>query len=230
MRAVNLLPRDAAKATRITPQQVPVLVGAGLGVLVTGTLALSFLHASGQVRDAQTQRDDIVAQIEALPKPPPQETPRNVQLAGEQSARVTAVSTALGARLAWDRILREFSLVLPDDVWLTTLDLSTPDPAAAATGAPANNFSISGYTYSHDSVARLLARLALVPELSGITLANSTYQGEPGASGGAGTVQFSIQAGIKAPAGLLATAPPAPTPAPAPTTTDTTSTDAGASS
>src|ERR671934_955342 len=229
MRAVNLLPRDAAKANRITPQQIPALVGTGLGVIVTGALALSFLHASGQVRDAQTQLNDIEAQIAALPKPPPAETPQNAQLAGEQSARVTAVSTALGARLAWDRILREFSLVLPDDVWLTTLDLSTPDPAAAAAGAAATNFSISGYTYSHDSVARMLARLALIPELSGITLANSTYQGEPGAAGGAGTVQFSIQAGIKPPAGLAATAPPAPAPAPAPST-DTTSTDAEASS
>jgi len=135
------------------------------------------------------------------------------------------VSTALGARLAWDRILREFSLVLPDDVWLTTLNMTTPDPAAAVTGAPASNFSISGYTYSHDSVARLLARLALVPELTGVTLANSAYQGEPGSAGDAGAVQFSIQAGIKAPPGLAATAPPAPPPAPAPTT-DTTSTEA----
>lgn len=229
MRAVNLLPRDAAKATRITPQQVPALVGTGLGVVVTGALALSFMHAAGQVRDAQTQLNDINAQIAATPKPPPPETPQNVQLAGEQSARVTAVSTALGARLAWDRILREFSLVLPDDVWLTTLDMSTPDVAAVANGAPASNFSISGYTYSHDSVARMLARLALIPELSGITLANSAYQGEPGSAGAAGTVQFSIQAGIKPPAGLAATAPP-PAPTPAPTTTETTSTEGEASS
>jgi Tfp pilus assembly protein PilN len=225
MRAVNLLPRDAARAKRITPQQVPALLGTGLGVVVTGVLALSFMHAAGQVRDAQAELTNVNAELAATPKPPQPETPQNAQLAGEQSARVTAVSTALGARLAWDRILREFSLVLPDDVWLTTLNMTTPDPNAAASGVPANNFSISGYTYSHDSVARLLARLALIPELSGITLANSTFEGEPGSAGEAGTVQFSVQGGITPPPGLTATAPPAPTPAPAPTTTDTTSTE-----
>jgi len=73
VRAVNLLPRDAAKATRITPQQIPALVGTGLGVIVTGALALSFLNAAGHVRDAQTRLDNVDAQLAATPKPPPPE-------------------------------------------------------------------------------------------------------------------------------------------------------------
>jgi Tfp pilus assembly protein PilN len=233
MRAVNLLPRDLAKQKRISQQQLPAVVGAGLGVVVTGALALSFMGAAGHVRDAQTALDAKLAELQALPKPAKAKTPENANLAGEQSARLTAVSTALSARLAWDRILREFSLILPGDVWVTSLSMTNPDPAQAATG-PQNNFSLSGYTYSHDSVARLLARLALIPELSGINLTSSQLQqaGTPGASGAAGTVQFNVTAAVKLPPGAVSTAPAPPAPAPAPSTdttsTDTTSTGAGA--
>jgi Tfp pilus assembly protein PilN len=218
MRAVNLLPRDTANQRRVTQQNLPVVVGAGLGVIVTGALALTFLSAASSVKSAQQQLNDVTAQLAATPKPPAPTPVPNSQLAGEQSARVTAVSTAIGARVAWDRILREFSLVLPDDVWVTSLSL-----------AGDNGLAISGTTYSHESVARLLARLALIPELSEITLSGSTAQsadnGTPGSgtSGGPVTVTFGITAKVALPAGAAAAAPPAPVVAPP--TTDTTSTD-----
>ena len=225
MRAVNLLPREQANK--------PAVIGAGLGVVVTGTLALSFMHASGQVRDAQAKLAGLQTELAHTPKPVTPKTPENANLAGEQSARVAAVSTALSARLAWDRILREFSLVLPSDVWLTSLDMTAPDPAQLASPTtPQNDFSLSGYTYSHDSVARLLARLALIPELSGINLTNSQLQAAGGTATGPttpGTVQFNITAGVKLPPGAQSLAPAPPAPAPAPST-DTTSTSTGASS
>ena len=234
MRAVNLLPRDTAKQRKLTQQNLPVVVGAGLGVLVTGALALSFMSASGKVSAAQQQLNDVTQQLAATPRPAPPAPLPNSQLAGEQSARVAAVSTAIGGRVAWDRILREFSLVLPDDVWISTLALT-----------PENGLSIAGTTYSHESVARLLSRLALVPELNNIVLASSTAGGggsAPTTTTGTGgsstpapvapvTVSFSITAKVALPAGAAAvtTPPPAPAPAPAPATTATTATTAGVS-
>jgi Tfp pilus assembly protein PilN len=217
MRAVNLLPRDAGRQRRVTQQNLPVVVGAGLGVVVTGALALTFLSAASSVKSAQQQLDDVTAQLAATPKPASPTPAPNAQLAGEQSARVTAVSTALGGRVAWDRILREFSLVLPDDVWVSSLGLS-----------PDNGLTISGTTYSHESVARLLSRLALIPELSDIVLSSSTAEsngdGTP-SSGPSGpvTVSFGVTASVALPASA---APVVPPPVPAPTTTDTTSTGA----
>src|SRR5437870_1660484 len=119
MRAVNLLPRDTAKQRKLTQQNLPVVVGAGLGVLVTAALALE------------------------------------------------------------------------------------------------NGRSIGGTTYSHESVARLLSRLALVPELNNIVLASSTAGGGgsgPTTTTGTGgsstpapvapvTVSFSITAKVALPAG-----------------------------
>jgi Tfp pilus assembly protein PilN len=216
VRAVNLLPRDAAGHGGLINQgNLPVLVGTGLGVLVTAVLAVTFLHAAGQVRSAQARLTDVDRRLAETPKPPPPVATPNAQLAGEQSARLGAVSNALGARLAWDRILREFSLVLPDDVWLASLTLSTPDPANPG----AAGFAITGYTYSHDAVARLLSRLSLVPDLITPTLAGTTAQTTPGSTGG-GTVQFNISAGIQPAPGATAVVAPPPPPAPTDTSTD----------
>ncbi|MFN2628579.1 MAG: PilN domain-containing protein [Gaiellaceae bacterium] len=231
MRAVNLLPRDlSGQRTFISQQNVPALVGAGLGILVTGALALGVLHESGRLSTARGTLANLQTQVHSLPPQAQQQPGRNAQLAGEQNARILAVSNAIGARLAFDRILREFSLVLPNDVWLSTMTLSVPDPAQVAAGSPRTDFSINGTTYSHDSVARLLTRLALIPDLENVNLTNSTRQVAPGATQGgvgASTVQFNITAGIKPAPGAAAALAPAPVVVP-PSSTDTTSTGAGA--
>jgi Tfp pilus assembly protein PilN len=68
---------------------------------------------------------------------------------------------------------------------------ATPTPAVAGSSSP-GTFTISGYTYSQESVARLLARLAAVPSLSNVNLQSSVAQ-----EMGAQTVyQFHINASI----------------------------------
>lgn len=214
MRAVNLLPRDAGNQSGFaTPEQLPAIVASVLGVAVAGVLALTFMHASGSVHDAEARLRSTEQTLALTPKPPPPVTPPNAELAGEQSARLAAVSNALGARVAWDRILRELSLVLPDDVWLASMSLSNPDPANPTT----SGFAITGYTYSHDAVARLLSRLYLVPELISPTLGSSTAPPD----GANGTVQFTINAGVQPAPGAAALFPPAPPPPP-PTTDEST--------
>ena len=88
---------------------------------------------------------------------------------------MSALSTALTSRIAWDRVFREFSLVLPDDVWLTTLTAKSPisplTNVRRRTGAAPSQFTIQGRTYSHDGVARLLSRLQVVPDLTNVQLA-----------------------------------------------------------
>lgn len=188
MRAVNLLPRDDRRQKGPSQRENPVLIGGVAGtVLVTAIIAAWFLTASAGVADNQKRRDAAQAELAATPVPPPTQ-PGSGALEQEKAARVTALSTALGSRLAWDRLLREFSLVLPDDVWLTQLSAQAPGGSAAA------GFSISGKTYSHDGVARLLARLAIVPHLSAVQLQHSsTEQSETGRK----VVEFQINATVK---------------------------------
>jgi Tfp pilus assembly protein PilN len=212
MRAVNLLPKDAGRQTRISQKQLPVVVGGGLGLVVVGALGMSMLSAKAKLDDANQAYQDAQQQLASTPKPPPpvQPSAAETSLASEDSARVAALSAALGLRTPWDRILRELSLVLPGDVKLTGLSMST------ANGAPSVN--ISGYTYSHDAVARLLSRLQTIPEFGTPSLPASTRT----VSQGVAQVTFSIAVPL---AGAAPAAPAAaPAPAPAPTTTSTTTT------
>jgi hypothetical protein len=229
MRAVNLLPRDAAKQRQtpfaISQQNLPAVVGAGLGVVVVGLLGVSFMHASGKVSDANSRLREVQTQLANTPAPPQPKPVPNAQLADEQSAYVTAVSTAIGARLATDRVLRELSLIFPDDITVASLTLGQ---SAGLTG-PTANLTLTGYTYSHDSVARLLSRLSLVPDLSNVVLGSSSVGSSDSGSGTstAGTVTFTITADVKMPPGAAnALAPVAPPPPPP----STDSTDTGASS
>jgi Tfp pilus assembly protein PilN len=195
MRAVNLLPRDQGHGT-VRKEHLPALVGACSGVLVAAALGAMFMMGSGKIAAEQRQLDDLSRQYQALPAPPAGPSAAQQQLAGEQSARVSALSTALGSRVAWDRVFREFSLVLPDDVWLTTLTAKSPiSPATntpTGTGGAPSQFTLQGRTYSHDGVARLLSRLQVVPDLTNVQLLSSTLS----KVGEQDVVEFSISADI----------------------------------
>jgi Tfp pilus assembly protein PilN len=189
MRAVNLLPRDLPRPA--SRQKNPVAVG-GLvaGLVATAILAAVFLTVSAGVADHRERLDAAQAKLDATPVPPPTDNSA-ATLEQERTQRVVALSTALGKRVAWDRVLRELSLVLPDDVWLATLSAKAPGDAAAPAG-----FTITGKTYSHDGVARLLARLAVVPHLTAVQLQHSSLTPS---EAGRPVVDFSIVAAVKAP-------------------------------
>jgi Tfp pilus assembly protein PilN len=229
MRAVNLLPKDAnQRGKSIGAEDPAVVVGSALGVVVLIAVVAGFLNVHSKVGAEQKKLTAAHVELARLAQqkraePTPYKTANQKPIVpipavtAEEQPRLDALSTALSTRIAWDRILREFSLVLPTDVTLKSLSLTTPSPGGVAgtTGAPAGgaaqNFTINGTTYSHDAVARLLSRLMLIPDLTNVTLTNST------AATDTGVVDFNITAGVKgAPA-----PPPAAPAAVAPATTTT---------
>jgi Tfp pilus assembly protein PilN len=201
MRAVNLLPRDHGQRT-IKKESLPVLVGGCSAVLVVAVLGALYLMGSGKIAAQQRTLDDLNRHFQALPAPPPGPTAAQQALAGEQSARVSALTAALANRVSWDRVFREFSLVLPDDVWLTQLAAKSPiSPAtnastASSTGTP-SEFTITGRTYSHDGVARLMSRLQVIPDLTNVQLVSSSVTKVKNLN----VVEFSIAADIKSATG-----------------------------
>ncbi|MDP8911730.1 MAG: PilN domain-containing protein [Actinomycetota bacterium] len=198
MRAINLLPSDGSRGGRRAPRAA-VLVGVAGAVIVTLLLALGFLSASSKRRSEQQRLGDAQAQLRVLGPPPAANETANA-LAGEQQARIAAVSAALSRRVGWDRILRHFALVVPDDVWFTSVTAKAPVSASATTtsvppapNGPPTGFVATGYTYSHPSVARLLARLALVPDLVNVQLQQSVRT----KIGVRSVVQFTVAADIR---------------------------------
>jgi Tfp pilus assembly protein PilN len=189
MRAVNLLPKDTKRERKKTP--VAPLVGVVGMVLVTALMAMMFMSRSSEVAQAQTQLDLANSELASIPPPPPVDAAQP-ELREAKSTRLTAVSTALGQRVSWDRLLRHFSQVLPDDVWLTSLQARTP---GAATTSTDGGFILQGFSYSHESVARLLARLQVVPDLTNVALQTSAQADVAGRT----IVQFTVVADVRTP-------------------------------
>ena len=231
MRAVNLLPKDAQAGGKSIRQEDPaVVVGSALGVVVMIALVASFLTAHGKANAQQQELDKARIELATLSekrkaeqakikpvKPTAPVTPivPPPAITGQEAAWLSSVTQTLGQRIAWDRVLREVSLVMPTDVTLTGMTMTAPATVAGA--AATQGFTITGSAYSYDSVARLLSRLALVPDLSDVTLANTTSgEATPGGTS-TSAVQFNINASIKGAPVPAAAAPVIPT---TPTTTD----------
>jgi Tfp pilus assembly protein PilN len=70
-------------------------------------------------------------------------------------------------------------------------------PVPASTSVAATQFTIDGFTYSHAAVARLLTRLAVVPDLVNVQLQQSTLS----KVGAANAVHFVIVADVRRPGG-----------------------------
>jgi Tfp pilus assembly protein PilN len=233
MRAVNLLPRDLQYAKSIRNEDPAVVVGSALGVVVMIALGGAFMNAHSKANAQEARLTQARLQLAQLSqqKHPQRTTPRPQipitpivpppAVTGQEATWLSAVSSVLSQRIAWDRVLREVSLVIPDDVTLESLTMTSPTGAAAApaAGAPAptQGFVISGSAYSYDSVARLLSRLALVPDLTSVTLtgsnqgtSSSSSSSGDGADTSGGAVQFNISAAIKGAAPAAAATPTAP--------------------
>jgi Tfp pilus assembly protein PilN len=184
-----------------------VFGGVGGAALVTAVLVSMLVSAGGNASSKQSELDSIRAQIAAIPPAPVRDTSERDALAADKGARIGALSGALSGRVAWDRVLRQVSLVLPEDVWLTNLAASAPDTDSEAAAA---GFTLTGATYSQNGVARLLSRLAVVPDLEAVRLQSSQSE----LRGERELVQFTILAGVRPPGGDVS-APAAPVPAPA---------------
>lgn len=222
MRAINLLPRDDKRKSGPRAANAIALTGVIGGVLVTALLCGLFLMAHGGVRSKQAELDGLQHELAAIPTPAQDQVARADAVAADKAARITALNAALARRVAWDRVLREFALILPDDVWLQKVSGQPPTPSTSLTGptpasptsaadaaasgvaAPPNAatdgnvmFVIEGYTYSQDAVARLLARMQVVPDFEHIQLLSS----DSAQLSGRQIVHFKVGADIRQPGG-----------------------------
>ena len=182
MRAVNLLPRQQVqqKTERSNPT---VLVAAIGGAAVLLALVAGALLAN---RSVDRQRQALASARAELAATPAHHVSASTQafrqaVLSQREERSLALASAIGKRVAWDRILRRFALVLPSDVWLKDLTGSVPldSPATTVVATPSalpatpTALTIDGYTYSQASVARLLERLEVLPDLKNVQLSNS---------------------------------------------------------
>jgi Tfp pilus assembly protein PilN len=178
MRAVNLLPEDAQQSRLAIPPLLPT-VGVASVIVAASVVAVAAGIESGTVTKRQEQLNGLELRLAQASVTSGTSNAAAVSLLSARDQRLAALNSALSTRVAYDRILRQLSLVLPDDVWLESLQLgtaTTTNPTVPVTPGTGGDTTITGYTYTTDGVARLLQRLSAVPTLQDVGLQSATLQ------------------------------------------------------
>ena len=138
MRGVDLSARGAAKPRNRHSALVAVGVpiAAAIPLIALGAL---YLGAHGTASSRSAELVEVQSQIAALPKPTvPSIDP---SLPGSEVQRATGVANILGGRIAWEKMFRDVSRVLPENVWLDTMTATSPADASPAAAAASGAFS-----------------------------------------------------------------------------------------
>jgi Tfp pilus assembly protein PilN len=179
MRAFNLLPSEEARHQTESQRPLPYVLVALAAVLVFAALAAFYLITGADVTKQRSTVEDLRAELAAYQTPDeaPQQD-KTAAIAQERAGRTTSLSSALATRLAWDRVLRELALVLPNDVSVDSITATAPAASSAAPppadGSDPVHFTLNGGTDSQKSVAELLARLSVIPEFSNVALTQAS--------------------------------------------------------
>jgi len=200
MQAVNLLPAYARPASRwaslgkdLSPKKAFTTGGIAAGV-VAAALGGLYAHERSVVSGKRNALATTQARLTAVSA---QAAP--LRAAQAQAASALTAATAIDrARIPWEDVLSGLSRVLPSQVYLTSLQASSPTPAGSAAPAAGasttpTGFSINGVASSNVRVALVLDRLTLMPWLSNVTLVSS-MKNASGPNGSGDGDQFSIQA------------------------------------
>jgi Tfp pilus assembly protein PilN len=143
MRPINLIPpedqRGASAPTRTGPI-VYIVVGALIAALA-GVTALALTN--GQISDRKAEivelkREDAVVGARA------QRLSSYTAFRTLDEQRVATVASLADSRFDWERVMRELSLVLPSDVWLTNLTATASPQVSMGSGGGEGSSSGGG--------------------------------------------------------------------------------------
>lgn len=211
MQAINLLPKDAERARRTTPDPALLIGVAGFAIVVASIFSM-FISASQNLQDKREDYDGYRSELATLDRinPPPKVLPIQQTMAGEREARIRAVAGALSYRVPWDYVLGQISLSLPSGVKLTSLKATAPlTPNPQTESSTLGEIELKGWTYAQESVGVLLTRLRVLPSLvrSSVKLvsinktggASNDGGGENERAGSSAYYEFSIIARVRTP-------------------------------
>lgn len=173
MRPVNLIPmeerRDGSAKLRSGPLAYILVVAmaallAGVSLLVVTNNEVS----SSEAEVTQLQREVHVSEAKAT------RLAAYTQLSAVHTQRVATVTELADSRFNWERVIRELSLIIPGDVWLTNLT-GTASPSVSVNGAasialrasvPGPALELIGCAKGQEAVASFVADLK---DIDGVT-------------------------------------------------------------
>lgn len=192
MRPVNLIPpedRRGDSAPLRTGALVYLVVGACVAVLL-GVTALVLAGNTIVEREAEAtrlQREDAQASAEAQRLTP------YVQFRLLSEQRVQTVASLADSRFDWERVMREFALVLPGDVWLVKLEGSAAPGAGGEQGgggdlrasAPGPALQLVGCAKGQEGVAAFVTALKDIDGVTRVGVESSELPDSQNAAGAA---------------------------------------------
>jgi len=144
MRPVNLIPPEQRRGDRAqlrTGPLVYIVLGA-LGLVLLGITMLVLTSnqiAESKAEVATLKQEDAAAQAEA------RRLAAYTQFRALAEQRIATVRDLADSRFDWERVMRELALVLPADVWLTSLEATaTPSSAVAGEGGGSSGAALRG--------------------------------------------------------------------------------------
>ncbi len=205
---VNLIPRSERPRTRtdwgllaMVGLFIVVIFGLGFGYYVFSNV---LDERKQELADLQAQTAALEAQVLALQQ--------YEELAAQREDVQAVVQNIYSSRTLLSDVLDAVSLVVPENAWFQNLALTASDPGL---GLSANDptktvqkddaeITIEGQTYSFEDVSRLIARLQLIPLLSGVEL-TSAGEAREASDGELEIKGFTIGASVvnNQPAGVL---------------------------
>jgi Tfp pilus assembly protein PilN len=189
MRPVNLIPVDQRRGERRPLRGGPlayIVVGALAAALIGVTLLVvtgnQISESKAEITQLQSEKSAVDARVAKLTA--------YTQFHSVREQRVATVTSLADSRFDWQRVMRELSLVLPTDVWLTTLSGSAnpqvvPEGAAGISlraSIPGPALELVGCARSQDAVAGFIQALK---DIDGVTRVGvqSSNLGEGSSSG-----------------------------------------------
>ena len=194
MRAVNLIPQDERRGAG--PARAGLLSYFVLGALVVVLVGVTALvltsnqisERKAEVARLQDERSATTARAESLRA--------FADFSAMQQERTATVTALAQSRFDWERVLRELSLVLPSDVWLTELegsvasDVELEDTVDVTTRANVDGpaLELIGCTVSQEAVGAFAATMSEIDGVTRVSVAKSQLSeqstGEDSSSGG----------------------------------------------
>jgi Tfp pilus assembly protein PilN len=171
MRPVNLLPPELRQGAR-APMRTGPIPYILLGVLVALLAGVALLVTTG---NQISERKDEVAELKREDAVAVQEAKRlaaYTQFQTLHEQRLTTIATLADSRFDWERVMRELSLVLPHDVWLTELVASASTASGSGGGGKLRGavagpaLELQGCATGQDSVAGFVTALK---DIDGVT-------------------------------------------------------------
>lgn len=199
MRPVNLIPPEERRGER-APTRTGPLAYVIVAVLAASLVAVTLtVVTSNQVSKRKAEKVSLEAQV-ADAEAAAQRVQSFSDFASVQQARQATVTALAESRFDWERVLRQLAIVIPNDVWITSLNATVSADAASALSTSSTSSSssagsgasdsitgpsleIQGCAGGHEAVARFLA---VVHDIDGVTRATVTSSERPDRSSAAG--------------------------------------------